>query len=362
MAERLLNQEPEQEVPETISPKVRRFFEYYGGGNNHSIDVTSEEKDKYDLRVIGPFNESDIIIDSEKRKWDSKAEQRAGDFITEYVADFVRKRNIELTQKGERLIENNSKLQVKDIKLNGPKCDMVVEKGVITYGSLRALGTDEEMEKAYRVYESNAPKDHINKERFYELFKPLPLSACILVITADNELLLTKRLPKKVGAFGGVWHVPGGFVEESDINDDGHISPFTAAVRELEEETGVTKKDLAQILCLGASSLPGPRNIEFLFVALSRLKSDDIVDEQAATLEEKYKLMPKEIEGDLRPHKLIELDSGRMSKVLPALLKIDEIFGSQRKHMPVGPKLSLAASQSLFFLTQRMFESLPEQD
>ena len=61
---------------------------------------------------------------------------------------------------------------------------------------------------------------------YYE--NPVP-AACAVVVDADKGLLLVKRNvpPKK-----GMWCLPGGFMEL-------HESPEEAAMRELQEETGL---------------------------------------------------------------------------------------------------------------------------
>ena len=77
--------------------------------------------------------------------------------------------------------------------------------------------------------------------RFY-YSNPVPAACCFLTNDA-GELLLVQRSvePKK-----GLWTLPGGFVEVGETTEQ-------AALRELEEETGLTGKGTA---LLGVSSLP----------------------------------------------------------------------------------------------------------
>lgn len=58
---------------------------------------------------------------------------------------------------------------------------------------------------------------------------------------ADLQLLLIKR---KNDPFKGMWAIPGGFVE-----DDEELE--TAAIRELEEETGVKISSMTQLYTFG---------------------------------------------------------------------------------------------------------------
>ncbi len=71
---------------------------------------------------------------------------------------------------------------------------------------------------------------------------PVPAACCFLTNEA-GELLLVQRSvePKK-----GLWTLPGGFVEVGETTEE-------AALRELEEETGLTGKGTS---LLGVSSLP----------------------------------------------------------------------------------------------------------
>lgn len=62
--------------------------------------------------------------------------------------------------------------------------------------------------------------------------EPVPprVAATVILLRADNSVFLIRRLRRM--AFGGMWAFPGGALEPGE-------TPQQAAVRELEEETGV---------------------------------------------------------------------------------------------------------------------------
>jgi len=82
---------------------------------------------------------------------------------------------------------------------------------------------------------------------------PVPAS-CLIVVDSRNRLALVKRsvAPKK-----GYWCLPGGFMELGE-------TPEEAALRELEEETGLTGKTDR---LLGVMSMPNAQYHTVLMVA-----------------------------------------------------------------------------------------------
>ncbi len=95
----------------------------------------------------------------------------------------------------------------------------------------------------------------------YDFPRP-SVTSDILVFSIRDGVLQILLIERKIDPFKGVWAIPGGFVQmDEDIRD--------GALRELEEETGLTGISLRQ---LGAYGEPGrdPRGrvITIAFIAL----------------------------------------------------------------------------------------------
>lgn len=113
----------------------------------------------------------------------------------------------------------------------------------------------------------------------YQYPRPALSADCVLLTWADQQLkvlLIERRNPP----FAGSWALPGGFV---DIDE----SPETAAIRELEEETHLTKIDLHQLGAYGAVDRdPRTRVVTIAFWGLVRpaqMKKATAGDDAAAT-------------------------------------------------------------------------------
>ncbi|WP_376793539.1 NUDIX hydrolase [Thermogemmatispora sp.] len=77
-----------------------------------------------------------------------------------------------------------------------------------------------------------------------------PLAVCSVIETADGQLLLDRR--RGVDVYEGRYHVIGGFCEsERDRDNAGRPDLFGAIRREIGEETGLRRDDIARQLCLG---------------------------------------------------------------------------------------------------------------
>ena len=87
----------------------------------------------------------------------------------------------------------------------------------------------------------------------------------------ELKLLLVKR---KGAPFKGKWALPGGFVEANECLEDG-------ALRELEEETGVTGVYLEQLYTFGEPKRD-PRD-RVISVAYYALAASDMIELRAAT-------------------------------------------------------------------------------
>ena len=82
---------------------------------------------------------------------------------------------------------------------------------------------------------------------------PVP-AACVVLIDDHHRLLLVKR---RIAPKQGMWCLPGGFVECGE-------TPEQAAVRELQEETGLTGRINTLI---GVTSSPGTLYKSILIIA-----------------------------------------------------------------------------------------------
>jgi 8-oxo-dGTP diphosphatase len=82
---------------------------------------------------------------------------------------------------------------------------------------------------------------------------PIP-AACVVLIDNHSRLLLVKR---RVAPKEGMWCLPGGFVEAGE-------TPEQAAVRELQEETGLTGRINTLI---GVTTSPGSLHRSIMLVA-----------------------------------------------------------------------------------------------
>ncbi len=71
------------------------------------------------------------------------------------------------------------------------------------------------------------------------MIKTSQLSAAI--VTYKDETLMQKR-PDNAKAFAGMWSIPGGRIKQHE-----HNNPYTACIREINEETGITQDDISNI-------------------------------------------------------------------------------------------------------------------
>ncbi len=103
----------------------------------------------------------------------------------------------------------------------------------------------------------------------YEYEYPHPaVTVDIAIFTVRNDRLNALLIKRALEPFVGEWALPGGFVEMDESLD-------TAAMRELEEETGVAASYLEQLYTFGAPDRdPRERVISVAFFAL--LPSDSL--------------------------------------------------------------------------------------
>ncbi len=80
------------------------------------------------------------------------------------------------------------------------------------------------------------------------LANPLGISAS--VITQDGFVAYGRR-GRRVAYHAGYVHPFGGMVDQGDRREDGHVDLFGAMQRELEEELGLTREDVADAVVIG---------------------------------------------------------------------------------------------------------------
>ncbi len=94
---------------------------------------------------------------------------------------------------------------------------------------------------------------------------PFAVTVDLVVLTIRNEALNALMIQRGEEPYAGQWALPGGFVHEDEDLDD-------AAVRELDEETGLSREDvhLEQLATFGAPRRdPRQRVVTVAYLALA---------------------------------------------------------------------------------------------
>ncbi|GGP10357.1 NUDIX hydrolase [Oceanobacillus neutriphilus] len=116
-----------------------------------------------------------------------------------------------------------------------------------------------------------------------------PGAVAVIPITADNKIVLVEQYRKPLERT--LVEIPAGKLEENE-------NPLTAAVRELEEETGYTTTNLSQVTSFYTS--PGFANeLVYVYITNDLIKmenppagdDDEFVEIMEVTLEEAKKLV-----------------------------------------------------------------------
>src|SRR3989339_670524 len=335
---------------------IENFFKSLRDGE--SIEITEEDREKYGLLVTGPISEDTMKFSVEGSRELNEIQQKAKDFVGRYIKKFVEDVNKKNEKEGKKQMEDWPKINIADVKvMDNGECNIVARTGETSYGRVVAF-KGEGLRKAYDDYAkeySVSGEEILPFEEFERLFMPNVPAVSTLIMTADNNILLTKRSPRKDSSYEEAWHLPAGYLDNKDKNERGEVDPFIAAKREINEEVGLTKEQIDDLVCLGIMRNRDGGINEFLFVARTTMRSDEIVDKNIKVGESRLLLHPKDIDGDVRPRKLIK--SGKISTVLPALLKIDEVFGKDKKGEP-GPELTVPSSKALFFLVDKLLKKM----
>jgi ADP-ribose pyrophosphatase YjhB (NUDIX family) len=110
------------------------------------------------------------------------------------------------------------------------------------------------------------------EERFGHDFVPDPLALTAVIVTADNKMLVTLRNDKTDYKPSGYHVSVGGFMDTHKEQ-----CPVAAALREVEEETGIMPEEIAHLSCLGAAYNPWTLHTDLIFRAETSLTSQEVL-------------------------------------------------------------------------------------
>ena len=117
------------------------------------------------------------------------------------------------------------------------------------------------------------------RESFRPEFWPNPTAVGLLLITANNELVVTHRIGLSDYKPGGLNTSVGGFMEiTKDNNVEGNPSVAVAIARETQEELGIDPKtELTKLICIGAVHNPLSTATEIMFSASTSLPTAEVI-------------------------------------------------------------------------------------
>ena len=98
------------------------------------------------------------------------------------------------------------------------------------------------------------------------------LACCCVCHTSDGHILLGRR-SHTVAEDQGVWHIPGGNLDDLSA---GHAAPFMQIRREVEEEAHVRAQHIERLVCMGMGRNNRSHKPEFLFFARLHLNADEL--------------------------------------------------------------------------------------
>ncbi|MCD4829993.1 MAG: NUDIX domain-containing protein [Candidatus Cloacimonetes bacterium] len=98
------------------------------------------------------------------------------------------------------------------------------------------------------------------------------LACCCVCETTDDHVLLGLR-SQSVAEDRGIWHIPGGNLDDIAAGD---AAPFEQVRREVEEEAHVSAEHIAALTCLGMGRSLRTWKPEFLFHARLTLNAEQL--------------------------------------------------------------------------------------
>lgn len=131
--------------------------------------------------------------------------------------------------------------------------------------------------------------------------KKPPMSVVLAVLVNDNKVLLIKR---EKSYYKGLWSLPGGKIEKEE-----HIS--NAAIREIEEETGITSEFISHLGCVSEHLIVDGKIDQHFLLHVCHLmpKTTKILE------------TPKTYEG-----KVEWFDLGKLEEMKPAIIPSDYLM------------------------------------
>jgi 8-oxo-dGTP pyrophosphatase MutT (NUDIX family) len=121
--------------------------------------------------------------------------------------------------------------------------------------------------------------NYLNYHRIDEFGRDMfgnPLGTSATLITSDGWLIYGRR-NQRVACHAGYVHTFGGGIELEELNDEGTFDVFSCVIRELNEELGLSREDIEQMLCLGIIRDSQTLQPELIFDAHIRLSRDEVV-------------------------------------------------------------------------------------
>lgn len=102
-----------------------------------------------------------------------------------------------------------------------------------------------------------------------------PIGTTATIVSADNRICYGRR-SSRVSYHANHVHTFGGALEKADMTTDGRIDAFAAVARELEEELGLRREELHDLICVGMIRDKEIHQPEMLFEARIELTVEEL--------------------------------------------------------------------------------------